>query len=112
MPWVTAMAACLGLRPHAKAFGCWSGVTYTPGFGHPARAARRSTMACSSGASSGDTSTARDILRAILPLPQYIAKLKTTAMTTMTMSPVDPPMSPPSSTSTPVRAAMSSAVLK
>ena len=36
MPWVTATAACSGLRPVAKAFGCMSGVMYSFGIGMPA----------------------------------------------------------------------------
>src|ERR687897_499235 len=32
-PVVTAIAACLGSRPVANAFGAGSSITYTPGFG-------------------------------------------------------------------------------
>ena len=35
MPWVTATAAWLGLRPVAKALGWASGLTYSCGMGMP-----------------------------------------------------------------------------
>ena len=40
---VTAMAACLGLRPVAKAFGAWSSTMYTRGIGSPLAMQRPST---------------------------------------------------------------------
>ena len=45
MPWVTATAAWSGLRPVAKALGCWSGVTYSLGIGMPACCVSSRTMA-------------------------------------------------------------------
>ena len=104
------MAECFGLRPQAKALACSSGVTYTPGFGTPARWASRAIIWCNSGAYCSSTGTACDIFRAIVPLPQYMAKLNATATITITTIPVEPPMSPPSRISTAVRAAMSSPV--
>jgi hypothetical protein len=44
MPWVTATAACFGLRPVAKALGCWLGETYSLGMGMPARSASLLTI--------------------------------------------------------------------
>ena len=58
-PVVTATAACFGLRPVANAFGTSLWTTAMRGFGRFAIAQSRSTIACSSGASS-----ARDDLRA------------------------------------------------
>ena len=43
-PSVTATAALLGLRPVAKAFGCWLGVMYSLGIGMFARAVRSSMI--------------------------------------------------------------------
>jgi hypothetical protein len=40
MPWVTATAALLRLRPVAKMFGCRLGDMYNRGMGMPARSAR------------------------------------------------------------------------
>ncbi len=54
-PSVTATAACFGLRPVAKAFGTSDGMIATRGFGRPARAQSRSTIACRSGASCSET---------------------------------------------------------
>ncbi len=54
-PCVTAMTACFGLRPVAKAFGTSVSTTATRGLGRLAIAQSRSTMACSSGACSGVT---------------------------------------------------------
>jgi hypothetical protein len=39
MPWVTATAALLRLRPVAKTFGCGLSDTYSRGMGMPARSA-------------------------------------------------------------------------
>ena len=49
---MTATAACFGLRPVAKAFGTSESMIATRGFGRSAIAHSRSTMSCSSGASS------------------------------------------------------------
>ena len=58
-PAVTATAACLGLRPVAKALGVFSGITYTLGIGSPALAASRETIAYRRGCSCSLTSWAR-----------------------------------------------------
>ena len=58
-PVVTQTAACFGERPVAKAFGTGVSMIATFGFGRSAIAQSRSTMSCSSGASSR-----RDDLRA------------------------------------------------
>ena len=50
-PWVTATAACLGLRPVAKALGMSVGMIATRGIGRPAVRHSRWMIACSSGAS-------------------------------------------------------------
>ena len=44
---VTATAACLGLRPVAKALGAWSSTMYSRGFGNPLAMHRPSTRLCS-----------------------------------------------------------------
>ena len=70
-PSVTATAACFGLRPVAKAFGTSLGMIAMRGFGRPAIAQRRSTIACSSGASCGETIFAPDAASASLSDVQY-----------------------------------------
>jgi hypothetical protein len=57
---VTATAECFGLRPVANAFGTSVSMIATRGFGRSASAQRRSTSACSSGASCGVTTRAPD----------------------------------------------------
>ncbi len=81
-PFVTATAACFGLRPVAKAFGTSVGMTATRGFGRSASAQSRSTIACRSGASSGVTIFAPDAASATLSAVQYC----TTAIRTMITS--------------------------
>ena len=44
IPWVTAIAECLGLRPVANAFGCSDGITYRRGIGRPARVVSSRTI--------------------------------------------------------------------
>ncbi len=56
MPVVAHTTARCGLRPVAKAFGTSESAMATLGFGMSASAHSRSIMACSSGASCGDTS--------------------------------------------------------
>ena len=68
-------------------------------------------MRCSSGSSASLTSTALLIFSANLPLNQYIAKLKTTAMMANTMIPLAPPIRKPISRSSAVSAAISRNVL-
>ncbi len=63
---MTATAECFGLRPVANAFGMSVGITATRGFGRSASAQSRSTIACSSGACSGETTLAPDVASAIL----------------------------------------------
>jgi hypothetical protein len=70
-PCVTATAACLGLRPVANALGTSVGMTATRGFGRSDMAQRRSTMSCSSGASSRLTTFAPEALRASLSEVKY-----------------------------------------
>ena len=70
-PWVTATAACLGLRPVANAFGMSVGTIATRGMGSPAVMHSRWMTACSSGASAWLTIFAPDDARAILSLVQY-----------------------------------------
>ena len=65
-PLVTATVACFGLRPVAKAFGTSVGTTAMRGFGRSAIAQSRSTVSCSTGASSRSTTLAPDALSAIL----------------------------------------------
>ncbi len=48
-------------------------------------------MRCSSGSSASVTGCARLILSAILPLNQYMTKLKITAIAANRMSPPEPP---------------------
>ena len=50
-PVVTATAACFWLRPVANALATFMSDIATFGFGIPAACERRSTIACSSGAS-------------------------------------------------------------
>ncbi len=64
-PVVTAIAACRGLRPVAKAFGAGSSMMYTRGFGSPLAMHRPSTRLCSRWYSSGSAGWAREIDRAI-----------------------------------------------
>ena len=70
-PVVTATAACFGLRPVANAFGTDVSITAIRGFGRLAIAQSRSTIACSSGASSAETIFAPDAASAILSDVQY-----------------------------------------
>ena len=63
---MTATTARFWLRPVANAFGTSVGMIATRGFGRSAIAARRSTIAWSSGASSGSTTFAPEASSAIL----------------------------------------------
>ncbi len=65
-PVVTATAACFGLRPVANAFGTSVSTTAMRGFGRFAIAQSRSTIACRSGASSGETTFAPEAASASL----------------------------------------------
>ena len=65
-PVVTATAACFGFRPVAKAFGTSVSTTAIRGLGRFAIAQSRSTIACSSGASSCETIFAPEAARASL----------------------------------------------
>ena len=71
---MTAIAACLGLRPVANAFGAGSSMTYTPGLGSPPAMHSPSTRLCSRRYSSGSAGRARLTARAILSAFQYEAK--------------------------------------
>ena len=65
-PVVTHTAACFGERPVANAFGTGVSMIATLGFGRSAIAQRRSTMSCSAGASSRETTFAPAAARASL----------------------------------------------
>ena len=65
-PVVTHTAACFGERPVAKAFGTGVSMIATFGFGRSAIAHSRSTMSCSAGASSRETTFAPAAARASL----------------------------------------------
>ena len=58
MPVVAQTVACLGERPRANAFGMFVWAMATLGFGMSAWMQSRSIIACSSGASCGETSRA------------------------------------------------------
>ena len=77
---MTATAECFGLRPVANAFGCSRRDQVEARDGIRARVARSSTSATSSGASPGSSGRARLILSAMRSENQYIARLKTTAI--------------------------------
>ena len=70
-PVVTATAACFGLRPVANAFGTFVSMRAMRGFGRSASAHSRSTIACSSGASSRETTFAPAAASASLSDVQY-----------------------------------------
>ena len=86
-PCVTATAACFGLRPVANAFGTSVGMTAMRGFGRPAIAQSRSTIACSSGASCCETIFAPDAARASLSEVQYWKTAMPTTITSIGTSP-------------------------
>ena len=66
MPSVTAIAACCGLRPVAKAFGVSVGIRYTRGIGMPARVASRRTIGIEPGAWASSIGLARYMASTIL----------------------------------------------
>ena len=68
---MTQTAACLGERPVANAFGTGVSITAIFGFGRSAIAHRRSTMSCSSGASSRVTTFAPAAASASLSEVKY-----------------------------------------
>src|SRR5918999_1729266 len=70
-PLVTQTTACRWLRPVAKALGRSESAIATRGLGMSARAHSRSTIWCSSGACSGDTSRARIEYRAMRSEKKY-----------------------------------------
>ena len=78
---MTATAACFGLRPVAKAFGMSVSTIATFGFGRSAIAHRRSTIACSSGCSSGVTIFAPEAARASLSEVKYWKNASPTTIT-------------------------------
>ena len=84
---MTATAACLGLRPVAKAFGMSVGTIATRGIGRPAVMHSRWITACSSGASAWLTIFAPDDRRAILSLVQYCANSNPPPIRMIGMSP-------------------------
>src|SRR5215217_5812521 len=83
IPLVTQTTACFWLRPVAKALGRSELEMATRGLGMSARAQSRSTIWCSSGACSGDTSCPRIAARASRSEKKYWKNRKPPAMTTM-----------------------------
>src|SRR5215211_2079677 len=71
IPVVTQTTACCWLRPVAKALGRSESAMATRGLGMSARAQSRSTIWCSSGACSGDTSRPRIDARAMRSEKKY-----------------------------------------
>ena len=84
---MTATAACFGLRPVANAFGTSESTTAIRGFGRSAMAQSRSTIACSSGASSAETIFAPDAASASLSEVQYWTKASPSTITSIGASP-------------------------
>ena len=89
MPVVTQTTAALGLRPVAKALGTSLWAMPTLGLGMSASAQRRSTIACSSGASCSETTRACIENSAILSEKKYWANSRPPAM--MMTSPYETP---------------------
>src|SRR5215211_6925945 len=83
IPVVTQSTACFWFRPVAKALGMSVSAMATLGLGMSARAQSRSTIWCSSGACSGDTSWPRIAARARRSEKKYWKNRKPPAMTTM-----------------------------
>src|SRR5918993_2700599 len=83
MPVVTQTTACLWLRPVAKALGRSESAIATRGLGMSARAHSRSTIWCSSGACSGDTSRPRIAARAMRSEKKYWKNRNPPAIRTM-----------------------------
>ena len=86
-PFVIATAACFGLRPVANAFGTSLSTTAIRGFGRSAIAQSRSTIACSSGASSAETIFAPEAASAIRSDVQYWTAARPTTITSIGTSP-------------------------
>ena len=95
MPSVTATAAWLGLRPVAKAFAATEGIRKMRGIGIPARAASRSTMVYSVGASARLTGCARWAASASRSENQYITKFVTQPEPAPEQHPLRPPKARP-----------------
>src|SRR5215217_7016738 len=83
IPLVTQTTACFWLRPVAKALGRSELEMATRGLGMSARAQSRSTIWCSSGACSGDTSCPRIAARASRSEKKYWKNRKPPAITTI-----------------------------
>src|SRR5215218_7802491 len=81
-PVVTQSTACFWFRPVAKALGMSLSAMATLGLGMSARAQSRSTIWCSSGACSGDTSWPRIAARARRSEKKYWKNRNPPAMTT------------------------------
>ena len=97
-PSVMATAACLGLRPVAKALGWGLGLTYSLGIGISALEVSSSMMAWYWGSCAEVTGTARAEAMASLSLNQYDPPTTITAMTIPMASPPLPPSSAPTPT--------------
>ena len=80
IPVVAQTVADLGERPSAKAFGIRVSATAILGFGRSAWMHRRSIIACSSGASAGDTSRAPMARSASLSEPNRLTSASPPAM--------------------------------
>src|SRR4029450_13548597 len=85
IPVVTQTTACWELRPVAKALGRSVSAIATLGLGMSARAQSRSTIWCSSGACSGDTSCPRIAARAIRSEKKYWKNRNPPAIRTMSI---------------------------
>ena len=87
---VTAIAACFGLRPVAKAFGAGSSTTYTRGLGSPLAMHSPSTRLCRRRYCSGSAGRARLTARAIESAFQYEANARAPEMTRAISAPAQP----------------------
>ena len=93
---VTAIAACLGFRPVANAFGASSRITNTRGFGKPLAIHNPSTKLCRRRNSTGSAGTARLTASATESDFQYEPNANTAENTNAIIVPVAPfPMSTP-----------------
>ncbi len=87
---MTAMAACLGLRPVANALGAGSSTMYTLGLGRPLAMQSPSTRLCSRWYCCGSAGTARLTASAMASAFQYEAKAIAPDTTRATTVPCQP----------------------
>ena len=112
MPWVTATAACLGLRPVAKAFGWLRRNHVEAGHRHPGRVGQLADHLVQARLPrSPRCGCARLILSAILSENQYVPMFMTAPITRNVSAMLGPPISAPITTSMPVSVASRSVVL-